>query len=156
MTVKTAMPPAAFNQAQKENDTGYRNYAKAAGLSDTAFWILYSIAEREAPYTQRELCTSWFFPIQTVNSALKDLCGRGVIRLEPVEGNRKNKLITLTAGGRDLIRRVIAPLIEAEQRAFERMGKEEYDLFLDMTHRHVALLKEEMDKITPDIAAAEE
>lgn len=140
-------PVAAFNQAQKENDTSYRNYAKSAGLTDTAFWILYSITERETPYTQKELCTSWFFPVQTVNSALKDLCGRGILRLESVSGNRKNKSIALTAEGNALVGRVIMPLIEAEQRAFERMGKEEYNRFLEMTHRHVALLKEEIDRI---------
>ena len=144
-----SMPVAEFNQAQKENDTSYRNYAKSAGLTDTAFWILYSITEREVPFTQKELCTSWFFPVQTVNSALKDLCQRGILRLESVSGNRKNKSIALTAEGNELVCRVIMPLIEAEQRAFARMGKEEYDRFLKMTHRHVTLLKEEIDRISP-------
>lgn len=142
-------PLAAFNQAQKENDTSYRSYASSAGLSDTAFWILYSVAERGAPFTQRELCTSWFFPPQTVNSALKSLCGQGVIRLEPASGNKKNKLIVLTPEGEKLVSRAIVPLIEAEQRAFERMGREEYEKFLQMTRRHVALLKEEIDRIIP-------
>lgn len=148
MCREPSMPVVEFNQAQKENDINYRNYAKSAGLTDTAFWILYSIAERETPYTQKELCTSWFFPVQTVNSALKDLVRRGILRLEPVPGNRKNKSIALTAEGNALVCRVIMPLIEAEQRAFERMGKEEYDRFLEMTHRHVTFLKEEIDRIS--------
>lgn len=149
MEETSSAPLSAFNQAQKENDTIYHNYAKASGLSDTAFWILYSVTERETPYTQKELCTSWFFPIQTVNSALKDLSWRGMIRLEAVPGNRKNKQIVLTTEGKDLVMRVIAPLIAAEQRAFTRMGKEEYERYLDMTHRHVSLLKEEIDRIIP-------
>ena len=139
-------PLAAFNQAQKENDIIYRNYAKMAGLSDTAFWVLYSVAEQEKPYTQKELCTSWFFPTQTVNSALKNLCKRGVIRLESVIGNKKNKLIILTEEGAELTRTVILPLVEAETRAFLRMGKDEYELFLKMTRRHVSLLWEEIGK----------
>lgn len=143
-------PLAAFNQAQKENDTSYRNYARSAGLSDAAFWILYSVAEREAlPYTQRELCTSWFFPVQTVNSALKTLCRREILALEAMPDNRKNKRITLTPAGKELVLEVIAPLMEAEQRALKRMGAEEYRRFLAMTRSHVALLKEEIDKITP-------
>ena len=152
MREKTAMPLAEFNQAQKENDTSYREYAKSAGLSDTAFWILYSVAERETPYTQRELCTSWFFPAQTVNSALKELCGRGILRLEPAPDNRRNKSIRLTALGDELVSMAIVPLIEAEQRAFERMGRDEYERFLDMTRRHVSLLKEEIEKITPRLS----
>lgn len=149
MSKPSSAPLTAFNQVQKENDTNYRNYAKSVGLSDTAFWILYSVAEREMPYTQKELCTSWFFPIQTINSALKALSKQGVIRLETVSGNRKNKWIALTTEGKELVLRVITPLIQAEHRAFERMGKEEYKRFLDMTYRHVALLKEEIDRMTP-------
>lgn len=148
MRAPSSMPLAAFNQAQKENDTSYRKYAKAAGISDTAFWILYSIAERKAPCTQRELCTSWFFPAQTVNSALKGLCRQGVLRLEPVPGNRKSKQIALTSEGDALVQRVIAPLIGAEQRAYERMGRDEYERYLEMTRRHVALLGEEIGRIT--------
>lgn len=148
MREKSDLLLAEYNQVQKENDTNYRNYAKSAGLSDTAFWILYSVAERETAYTQRELCTSWFFPVQTVNSALKDLCRRGIIKLEPVSDNRKNKSILLTDEGKKLVHDVIKPLIDAEKRALARMGKDEYEHYLSMTHYHVALLKEEISKIT--------
>lgn len=149
MKGRPSAPLAAFNQAQKENDESYRSYAKSAGLTDTAFWILYSVAERETPYTQRELCTSWFFPPQTVNSALKELGRRNVIRLEPAPGTRKNKQLVLTDEGKKAVQNAIMPLIHAEQRAFERMGQAEYERYLDMTLRHVALLKEEIDRIAP-------
>lgn len=150
MYEKTDLPLAEFNQAQKKNDTNYRKYAKSAGLSDTAFWILYSIVERKAPYTQKELCTSWFFPVQTVNSALKDLCKRGIIRLEAVPDNRRNKKLVLTEEGEALAAGVIAPLMKAERRAFERMGKEEYRRFLEMMRCHAALLGEEIDRMIPN------
>ena len=142
-----AMPLAAFNQAQKENDTCYRNYAKKAGLSDTAFWLLYSVVEREMPYTQKELCESWFFPPQTINSSLKDLVRKGIISFETVPDNRKNKLIILTENGKKLADDVIFPLIMAEQRSFERMGQDEYDRFLKMMQLHNSFLKDEIDKI---------
>ncbi len=149
MASRAMNPVVAFNQAQKESDTVYRNYSKAAGLSDTAFWILYSVAEREEAYTQRELCTSWFFPAQTINSALKDLCKKGIVRLEPVPDNRKNKRIVLTLAGERVACDVVLPLIEAEKRAFERMSAEKCEQFLAMTRYHVSLLKEEVGGISP-------
>ena len=83
-----------------------------------------------------------------MNSALKDLERRGFIDLQPVAGNRRNKLIMLTAEGERLVDKVITPLIQAEQRAFERMGEEDYQRFLTITRRHVTLLKEEIDKLS--------
>ncbi len=147
MQAMPSAPLAAFNQAQKENDNCYRSYARSVGLSDTAFWILYSVAEREMPYTQKELCSGWFFPMQTINSALKELCKRGILQLEPLPTNRKAKLIRLTAEGEQLVLHAIAPLFDAEDRALTRMGKAEYERYLEMTRRHVALFHEEIDTL---------
>ncbi len=79
----------AFNKIHKEMDIVYHNYAKDFGLSDTAFWILYSVSEQNGSFTQRELCNDWSFTPQTVNSALKELEKRNIITLESVPGNRK-------------------------------------------------------------------
>lgn len=147
MQAMPSAPLAAFNQAQKENDNCYRSYARSVGLSDTAFWILYSVAERETPYTQTELCTSWFFPTQTINSALKELCRRGILQLTPLPVNRKAKSIRLTADGEALVDLAIVPLLDAESRALTRMGKAEYERYLEMTRRHVALFHEEIDTL---------
>ncbi len=44
-----------YNQLIKEMDDLYRVYAKNCNLSETAFWILYCIREREEEaFTQRE------------------------------------------------------------------------------------------------------
>ena len=63
-----------YNQLIKEMDDLYRVYAKNCNLSETAFWILYCIREREKEaFTQREICDYWFYTPQTVNSALKNM-----------------------------------------------------------------------------------
>ena len=64
---------AVFNQLYKEMDEIYHLYAKKQGISDTALWLLYSLYEKDATYTQRELCSAWHYPPQTINSALKNL-----------------------------------------------------------------------------------
>ena len=137
-------PLALFNQLYKEMDEIYHQYAKNQGISDTALWLLYSLYEDGAGYTQRELCSAWHYPPQTINSALKSLVNQGYIRLKPVEGNQKNKRIALTETGKELMREVIFPLIQAEKRTFQRLEKSERDTLLSLTHKYVSLLKGEV------------
>ncbi len=140
----TSDPLALFNQLYKEMDEIYHQYAKRRGISDTALWLLYSLYEDGAGYTQRELCSAWHYPPQTINSALKSLVNQGYIRLKPVEGNQKNKRIALTETGKELMREVIFPLIQAEKRTFQRLEKSERDTLLSLTHKYVSLLKGEV------------
>ncbi len=137
-------PLALFNQLYKEMDEIYHQYAKRRGISDTALWLLYSLYEDGAGYTQRELCSAWHYPPQTINSALKSLVNQGYIQLKPVEGNQKNKRIVLTEAGNELMREVIFPLIQAEKRTFQRLEKSERDALLSLTYKYVSLLKSEV------------
>ena len=93
-----------YNQLIKEMDDLYRVYAKNCNLSETAFWILYCIWEREEEaFTQREICEYWFYTPQTVNSALKNMTEEGLLTLRAEEGNRTNKRIYLTEKGTETV-----------------------------------------------------
>lgn len=140
----TSDPLALFNQLYKEMDEIYHQYAKRQGISDTALWLLYSLYEDGAGYTQRELCSAWHYPPQTINSALKSLVNQGYIQLKPVEGNQKNKRIVLTEAGNEMMQEIISPLIRAEKRTFQRLEKSERDALLSLTHKYVSLLKSEV------------
>jgi len=138
---------AALNQTYKEMDDAYHNYASAHGVSDMTFWILYFVGVHEGDYTQRELCSEWYFAPQTVNSALKGLEKQGVVELTLAPGSRKNKKIHLTPAGRELMEQIIVPLIEAEERSFGRLEEQEREQLLSLTRKRIALLKEETGKI---------
>ena len=137
---------AVFNQLYKEVDEIYQQYAKNHGISDTALWLLYSLYENSGTYTQRDVCADWHYPPQTINSALKSLEKQGVIVLEAVSGNQKNKRIFLTDKGQEISRTVIAPLVLAEQRTFRRLQEEERELLLSLTGKYVELLQKEMNE----------
>ena len=137
----------AFNQVHKEMDIVYHNYAKDFGLSDTAFWILYSVSEHNGSITQSGLCADWSYTPQTVNSALKDLEKRNIIVLEPVPANRKNKWITLTDTGKDLVYRSVIPLMQAEWDSFAALSEEERELLLSTTKKHISILRDKINKI---------
>lgn len=135
-----ALQLIAFNQLYKELDGLYHRYAKYCGLSDAAFWVIYSVQESEGAYTQKELCAAWSYSKQTVNSALKSLESQGIIELIPVPGNRKNKQIFLTGPGKALAEKTVIPLMEAEKNAFGNMSDKERGEFLRLTKKHMTLL----------------
>lgn len=137
-----------FNQIYKEMDTIYHTYAKSIGLSDTVFWILYCISEQEEALTQRDLCKAWSFAPQTLNSALKEMEKRGLISLDPVLGNRKNKCLRLTADGERLVVEAILPLMRAEGESFSVMSEEECEQMLSLTKRYSDMLRTKIRRMT--------
>lgn len=119
-----------YNQLIKEMDDLYRVYAKNCNLSETAFWILYCIQEREKEaFTQREICDYWFYTPQTVNSALKNMTEEGLLILRTEKDNRKNKRIYLTEKGKETVERIVVPLMDAERRALAAIGEQEAEIF---------------------------
>ena len=139
---------AAFNQLYKEMDEIYHVYAKEQGISDTVFWILYSLYENNSSYIQKELCSEWHYPPQTVNSALKSLEKQGIISLEAVPGNKKNKLVSLTEHGLTLTQRVIARLTDAERNAILSMTADERRTLLSLTEKYTEFLRRHVRRIT--------
>ena len=61
-----------------ENTLLYHRLARACGLPDCAFWLLYTLRSEEAPLTQTQLSEQLSLPKQTVNSALKKLVQAGL------------------------------------------------------------------------------
>lgn len=138
---------AAFNRAHKRMNVLYHNYAKAAGISDAAFWLMYSLYEKGGPCTQTELCQIWFFTPQTINSALKSLEKQGLITLDFAANSRKNKQFFFTNTGEQLVKEKIIPLVEAEEKSFLRLDEQEREALLAITQKHIGILEEEINRI---------
>lgn len=136
-----------FNQAHKKMNVLYHDYAKSIGLSDAAFWLLYSVYEHGKPCTQKDLCQAWFYAPQTINSAIKTMEKQGYISLEFLPDNRKNKQIVFTEKGESFVKEKIAPLVQAEERSFERLEEQEREQLLAITQKHIKLLEEELNRI---------
>lgn len=137
----------SFNQAHKKMNVLYHDYAKSIGLSDAAFWLLYSVYEHGRPCTQKDLCQAWFYAPQTINSAIKAMEEQGYIMLELAPKSRKNKQILFTEKGMEFVKEKIVPLVQAEERSFERLDEKEREQLLEITQKHIALLEEEINRI---------
>lgn len=146
MTDKIQSELMQYNRLQRKLDDFYSSFAKICGLSDSVFWIIYSVMERQEAYTQTELCNMWSFNKQTINTALKNLEADGIIRFEPLEQNRKNKQIFLTDKGIAFAQKTVIPFMEMEKRAFGALDDEERKEFLRLTQKHLDLLRMELNK----------
>ena len=136
-----------IEQQRKEQEFIYHNVALKFGLSDTAMWVLYNVYASQDVITQQELCRQCFFAKQTVNTAITSLSQNGYVELEVIPGTRNQKKILLTEKGTALAEVTIAPLIEAESRAYSALSREELETYLEMTTRLTVSLREETEKI---------
>ena len=59
-----------MNRQFNECNALYHELAVHYGVSDTVFWLLYSLYNSSEPQTQNCLCMEWNLPKQTMNSAV--------------------------------------------------------------------------------------
>ena len=135
-----------FNQILKECDSIYHNAAVKAGLSDCAFWILYTLQDSTRTYTQSEICDDGFMPKQTVNSALKKMEKDGYLTLHPIPG-KKGKYIQLTETGQAFVQQKIVPIMKAEENACAQFTSDEKFAFLNTFRGFVNWLKTEVTSV---------
>lgn len=129
----------------KENDSLYRRLARHFGLSESAFWILYTLEEFQQPVTQAQLCEYLSLSKQTINSGLKQLEQEGNIHLSSGPGRRK--YLQLTPAGRQLAEHTVRPVLRAEERAFLGMAGEERASLLALYRKYLSLLRQESEQI---------
>lgn len=131
-------------QCFKQIDTIFHTYAAEQQLSDSAFWILYTLCLGDGPYTQNDLCEECCFSKQTTHSAVAGLVKAGYVRLEHLPGSRNSKSVALTPAGHTYADAHIRPAMRAEFAAFDRLSTAEQDAYYQLVRRHLTLFGEEV------------
>lgn len=134
-----------LNQNDKILNELYHSYAASVHLSDTAFWILYIAWTQGDGCTQKEICDSWSYSRQTINTALKSLEREGILCLKTSEGNRKNKRIYFSKEGKAFADQVVAPFARAEFLSLERLKKEERELLTSLYEKRTGYFRQELE-----------
>ncbi len=134
-----------LNQNDKNLDELYHSYAASVHLSDTAFWILYIAWTQGDGCTQKEICDSWSYSRQTINTALKNLERRGILCLKTAEGNRKTKRIYFSPEGKAFADRVVAPFVRAELLSLEKLGDGERKLLTSLYEKRTEYFRQELE-----------
>lgn len=89
-----------MNRQFNECNALYHELAVHYGVSNTVFWLLYTLYNSSEPQTQNRLCMEWNLPKQTMNSAVASMVKQGLLELEPAPGRYSGKLLHLTPAGR--------------------------------------------------------
>ncbi len=129
-----------FNRIYREMDWLYHTLALHAGLSDSAMFILYALAEMGGGCLQKDIATTYGISRQTINSATKKLRQEGIITL--TRGRKRDMHMHLTAAGEQLVKEKIFPIIELENRSFSLMSPEECETLLKLTEKYYLIFKE--------------
>ena len=124
-----------YNHLYKENTAIYRDLSLRMGLTESTFWILYTLRAEESPVTQSDMCAVLGYPKQTVNSALKKLEQEGLLTLSGGRG-RGGRPIRLTETGLKLAEQTVDFVIEAEQKALLDLSGEEQAQLLALMRRY--------------------
>lgn len=140
-----------LNRLYKESDHIYSKLATKLGMTDTTFWVLYAVAHSEEPMTQNDLCNDFFFPVQTINSAINNLKKNGLLELQVIPGTRNRKAIILTEKGQTFVANTINKADEIEKNAFLLFNEEEREMYLSLFRRHIDYLKSEEDRVLDSI-----
>ncbi len=140
-----------LNRLYKESDHIYSRLAYRLGMTDTTFWVLYAIAHSEKPMAQNDLCSDFFFPVQTIHSAINNLRKDGLLELQVIPGTRNRKAILLTEKGKDFVANTIDKADEIEKNAFLCFNEEERELYLSLFKRHIEYLKCEEKRVLDSI-----
>ncbi len=135
-----------FNVLWKEQDDIYRGIAKALGMNESVFWILYCLRGSGENVTQSFMCSMMLEPKQTINTALKKMESDGLIFFSD-SGDKRSKYIYLTEKGAALAKNTVDRVIVAERTAMEMMTEDEQRQFLELFRKYNDCLKEKMGEI---------
>lgn len=138
---------ATITKMNKEIEEIYHKIAKHYNMSDTCFWVLYILYERNEPCTQKEMCDYWSYTKQTINSAIKTLEQIGYIQKGYEENGKTNKKIYLTKRGKEVAKNTVKEIIEIEDRVYKSIDEKELDMVINLLQRPLELLREETKKI---------
>ena len=126
-----------------ELDNVYSMFPKSCGLSEAEYWSLLLIYEGIA--TQSQISDRLFLSRQTLNSAFKQLRKKGLVRLEPYEENQRSKQAFLTDIGRPFVEKNVIQMHQVEERAWQRMSKEEQAILTTLTRKFSRYIQEELN-----------
>ena len=135
-----------FNREMKKLDDVYRSAAKSCGISECAFWILYTLRVEAKPFTQAEICEFLIEPKQTVNSALKKLEAEGYLALSS-GADQRSKRVGLTEKGEQFAKACVDRIPEAEAAALCAMTAAERGELIRLTARYCALFAQQLKNI---------
>ena len=132
-----------INKQIKEMVSIYRDAVRHLNISESEFWIWYTLVAMDGSYTQQDICSVWSLPKQTVNTIITHMKLKKYAYLEAIPGTRNHKVIRLTDEGRKYGEKVVLPISKAEERAFEKISPDEFALITNLFGKYIEIIRGE-------------
>lgn len=145
MQVKQSEELREYNRLYKELENLYYEISVKAGVSDSAFWIMYTIVELGDGCLQKDIADRYFFSRQTISSSVRSLEKKGFISLE--HGRGRSMHLLLTPEGKEFVREKIAPLMNIENQVFKIMSPEESKELLRLSRKYNEIFREQAGEL---------
>lgn len=133
-----------INKQIKELVGVYRDTVRDWDISESEFWVWYTLVTIEGEFSQQDICNMWSLPKQTVNTIVSQMKRKKFARLEATFRARNRKIIYLTEEGKRYGERIIAPITDAEERSFEQISCEELIPVTNTLGKYITILKKEL------------
>ena len=115
-----------------------RGYPEVKPSHNAAFGTLLEAGSRATDMADRAGITR-----QSMGEIIRELVDLGIFEMAPDPDDRRAKLVTYTAYGRELASGGRLRLIELEQRFAEEIGEKEYETVRDFLERLPAMVEDE-------------
>ena len=132
-----------INKQIKEMVGIYRDAVRHLNISESEFWIWYTLVAMDGNYTQQDICSVWSLPKQTVNTIITHMKLKKYAYLEAIPGTRNHKVIRLTDEGRRYGEKIVLPISMAEEKAFEKISPDEFALVTNIFGKYIEIIREE-------------
>ena len=132
-------------QQMNELTSIYRTAVGQSGISENEFWVWYILILTDGEHSQQDICNTWSFSKQTINTIIRHMVEKGYVTLEVVPGPRNRKNILLTEAGRQYGESIVMPIADAEQRTLDRMDYAEFAACIAALGKYIKTLKEELE-----------
>ena len=129
-----------------ERDAIYDKIAHQSGLSSTSFVMLYFIRDEKTDTTQAKIADDYFYPRQSINSAVAKLVEKGYVELITQKTQGHYKLCHLTEKGVAFCTTWIDPLIQAEEASYTSLSASDHEKFMTLYEQQLCVFKEMLAK----------
>ena len=124
----------------------YTNYARRFNLTTNELFVLDIIYFAPQGCTQAEICTRMSATKQTISAIIKKFLQLGYVTLAEAVGDRRQKIIRLTAEGLKYARQVIQPAADAEIDAMAALDGTEIAELVRLTEKFSAQMADRFSK----------
>ena len=134
-----------INYLTSELESLYHQASIKFGICDSESIVLYSLLDAETDCLLSDIYKYSGVSKQTINSAIRKLESKEMIRLIPING--KSKLVSFTEKGRAFADKTVARLIDAELDAFEDWTEDEMKAHLNSMERYLEAFRKKIEEL---------